>query len=539
MLHISHLAIPRCFSCKEESVACHRAQNLSEDFVIIIIMAKSETCLVNLRYPDGSEGSPSNPAKFKNQDFAQIKADCLHKGELFVDNEFPPNGLSLGDLPDMSPSQESEVKWLRPADLLRKQGKKDQPAFSKDGMSRFDFGQGNVGNCWFVSAISALTFQTNLMEQVVPMDQSFEDYAGIFHFRFWWFGKWVDVVIDDNLPTKNKRLLFVSSKCGNEFWAPLLEKAYAKLCGSYANMRGWSSSDAFKDFTGGVNQIYYPTEPNAPSCDELWLTLSRATKCKSLICCTTSRKEDAMANTGLVMGHAYSVTGITEVELNASKVRLVRVMNPWGRREWNGKWSDKSDLWDKVSPEVKKKCFDRDDGEFWMQMEDFCSCFAKVYICCETPNFLDGDLKCQWNCMIYDDSWVAGTSAGGNVKHSTFATNPQYRIRVTVIDKKEPGDKNIVLSLMQKPHQGNRIEIRLHKTTLTIYKIPPGTPQGCLQQDFFQRNSPVKAEKTHSTRRDLIELHSLEPGEYVIIPSTKEPNITADFALAVYTKTDE
>lgn len=64
-----------------------------------------------------------------------------------------------------------------------------------------------------------------------------------------------------------------------------------RLCGSYANMRGWSSSDAFKDFTGGVNQIYYPTEPNAPSCDELWLTLSRATKCKSLICCTTSRKE--------------------------------------------------------------------------------------------------------------------------------------------------------------------------------------------------------------------------------------------------------
>uniref|UniRef100_A0A3P9DG87 Calpain-1 catalytic subunit-like n=1 Tax=Maylandia zebra TaxID=106582 RepID=A0A3P9DG87_9CICH len=500
-------------------------------------MAKSETCLVNLHYQDGSEGSPSNPAKFKNQDFAQIKADCLHKGELFVDNEFPPNGLSLGDLPDMSSSQESEVKWLRPADLLRERGKKDKPAFCTDGMSRFDFGQGNVGNCWFVSAISALTFQTNLMEQVVPMDQSFVDYAGIFHFRFWWFGKWVDVVIDDNLPTKNKQLLFASSKCGNEFWAPLLEKAYAKLCGSYANLRGWSSSDAFKDFTGGVNQIYYPTEPNAPSCDELWLTLSRATKCKSLICSST--KKDAMANNGLVMSHAYSVTGITEVELNASKVRLVRVMNPWGRREWNGKWSDKSDLWDKVSPEVKKKCFDRDDGEFWMQMEDFCSCFAKVYICCETPNFLDGDLKCQWNCMIYDASWVAGTSAGGNVKHSTFATNPQYRIRVTVIDKKEPGDKNIVLSLMQKPHQGNRKEIRLHKTTLTIYKIPPGTPQGRLQQDFFQRNRPVKAEKTYSTRRDLIELHSLEPGEYVIIPSTNEPNITADFTLTVYTKTDE
>ncbi|XP_063340758.1 calpain-11-like [Pelmatolapia mariae] len=499
-------------------------------------MDKSETCLVNLRYPDGSEGSPSNPAKFKNQDFTQIKADCLRKGELFVDNEFPPNSNSLGDVPDMSPSEESEVKWLRPTDLLREKGRKDKPAFSKDGMSRFDFGQGKVGDCWFLSSISALTFQENLMAQVVPMDQSFENYAGIFHFRFWRFGKWVDVVIDDNLPTIKKRLLSVSSKCGNEFWAPLLEKAYAKLCGSYADMHAGFPSEACKDFTGGVNQTYKLKEMNSAGHGDLWLTLNRATQCQSLICCWTSHKEGAnVSDTGLVNRHAYSITGVTEVELNDSKVRLVQVMNPWGKREWNGKWSDKSDLWDKVSPEVKKKCFDRDDGEFWMQMEDFCSYFAYVSICCETPNFLDGDLKCQWNCMIYDGSWVAGKSAGGDVNHSTFATNPQYRIRVTVIDKAEPEDKNIVLSLMEKPQQGNRKEIRLDRCGLTIYK----TPQGHLQQDFFQRNRPVKAEKTYSSEREHIELHSLEPGEYVIIPSTYKPNITADFSLAVYTKTDK
>lgn len=62
---------------------------------------------------------------------------------------------------------------------------------------------------------------------------------------------------------------------------------FFRLCGSYANLSSGQSTDAFKDFTGGVNQIYYLTEPNAPSCDELWLTLSRATKCKSLICSLT------------------------------------------------------------------------------------------------------------------------------------------------------------------------------------------------------------------------------------------------------------
>lgn len=47
-------------------------------------------------------------------------------------------------------------------------------------------------------------------------------------YQFWRFGKWVDVVIDDFLPVLDKHLLSVSSKDGNEFWVPLLEKAYAK-----------------------------------------------------------------------------------------------------------------------------------------------------------------------------------------------------------------------------------------------------------------------------------------------------------------------
>jgi hypothetical protein len=49
-----------------------------------------------------------------------------------------------------------------------------------------------------------------------------------------------------------------------------------------------------------------------------------------------------MKNAGLVDAHAYSLLSTHIITLkNGSTERLLQIRNPWGAKEWNGKWSDK------------------------------------------------------------------------------------------------------------------------------------------------------------------------------------------------------
>ena len=64
-------------------------------------------------------------------------------------------------------------------------------------------------------------------------------------------GVWQAVIVDDFIPCDSvtKNPLF-SRANGNELWVLLLEKAYAKLHGSYYSLNVGSTKEALSDLTG-------------------------------------------------------------------------------------------------------------------------------------------------------------------------------------------------------------------------------------------------------------------------------------------------
>ncbi|KAF6728856.1 Calpain-5 [Oryzias melastigma] len=293
----------------------------------------------------------SSVAPFKKQQYSDLKRDCVKNKKLFEDPEFPANDSSVF----YKEKRFGIVKWKRPGEIT------SDPRLFVEGINSHDLNQGHVGNCWFVAASSCLALKPKLWKKVIPdwEEQDWdpkhpENYAGIFHFRFWVFGQWTDVVVDDRLPTVDGRLIYCHSNSKREFWSALLEKAYAKLYGCYESLRGGKAGDAVVDFSGAVcetidleEEAFYKDQEKQ---NHLFEKLLEIYNCGGIISCSIKaeehKSEHKMSN-GLVKGHAYAVTAVKRVHLGhgpyprTKAFPMIRMRNPWGYKEWNGPWSDR------------------------------------------------------------------------------------------------------------------------------------------------------------------------------------------------------
>ncbi|XP_063079891.1 calpain-3b [Engraulis encrasicolus] len=473
------------------------------------------------------------------KNFLQLRDKYVLKKVIFEDPLFPADNSSLF----YSTAPPFDIVWKRPSEICK------NPQFMIGGANRTDICQGDLGDCWLLAAIACLTLNEKLLYRVIPKDQSFtENYAGIFHFQFWRYGEWVDVVVDDRIPTCNNQLVFTRSGKENEFWSALLEKAYAKLHGSYEALKGGNALEAMEDFTGGVTEFFEIAE--APK--ELFHIMRKALDRGSLMGCSIDvivsvEQQTTKSSSGLVTGHAYSVTAVEEgarEDLKDLRIRLVRLRDPWGV---SASASCTSDEWTALArtEQDRKRLEPIAEGEFWMTFQTFQHHFTKLEICNLTPDTLKGDGFSNWTVTVHEGRWVKGCSAGGCRNYpDTFWTNPQYRICLLEEDDKAEGEEGergctLVIALMQRGRRKERhLGAVLHTIGFFVYEVPKEL-QGSskpLSKDFFLYNGSVGRSHSYVNLREVTERVRLMPGEYVIVPSTFDPHKESEFILRIFTE---
>ena len=303
----------------------------------------------------------------------------------FYDNTFPPtlNSLhsknNLGEFVDKVRGPEqlkdfqqdipyiNNIVWKRVTEVLPK-----WELF--EGKIEFnDVQQGSLGDCYFLSSITALTEYPYLIKEKFRT-KSFNE-EGYYEIIFFIDGEWQIVFIDDYLPynTRTKNFAFALPH-NNELWAILLEKAWAKLNGGYSNIIGGIVSEPVSSLTG------FPTEYlSHKNIDEMEIfdKIEEGDK-EGTIMSSASKNDYEVEKRGLIPSHAYTL--MSAKRWKERDIYLIKLRNPWGEGEWKGNWGDNSPCW---TEECKRyfKFSKKNDGIFWIDINDYILNFDATYIC--------------------------------------------------------------------------------------------------------------------------------------------------------------
>ncbi|QKX59290.1 uncharacterized protein TRUGW13939_06422 [Talaromyces rugulosus] len=278
----------------------------------------------------------------------------------------------------------------------------ENPQFFINGPTPGDVRQGRDGDCWLMAALCTMGNKEDIINRIcVAQDEK----VGVYGFVFYRDGEWQHCIVDDKLylraadydesiderpvwddisrkdteeeyrkawQTGSRALYFAQCSDDNETWLPLLEKAYAKAHGDYSAIEGGFVGEALEDLTGGVTSEILST--NILDKDKFWREELMNVNKQFLFGCATGMFANWLEpnyrgpprdRKGISEGHSYSIMDAKEI----NGVRLLRVRNPWGKKEWSGAWSDGSEQWSVEWMKLLGHKFGN-DGVFWISYDD-------------------------------------------------------------------------------------------------------------------------------------------------------------------------
>eukprot|EP00759_Apiculatamorpha_spiralis_P037670 PhF_6_TR37471/c0_g1_i1/m.55178 len=447
-----------------------------------------------------------------------IASLCAKESCRFVDTQFPPEPLSI---------QRADAKrygdrgWKRLSEIYPK-SKLVQPAGSKIPWETLKANSA-MSTVWLwqsvVEASKSFGGSGNTLPPLFGAIEGMNPY-GFYVVRFEVDGHTRFVAVDDYVPIgSDGKPIFMQPMENTYIWPCILEKAFAKILGSYQSLdaevtldhpeeRKVTCSVIFGDLTGGV-AIHRHLHTESFNPDDWWQTMLDMHENSAHLIGVTSEEEGAVKDDlGLERTFAYSIIAVRQI--NGHK--LLRLHSPWASRTWLGDWGDRSSLWNQHN-DIKQALDFRSkaDSSFWMSYQSFVKNFAAVSIMRTFP-------APKVKSVQFDGKWDR-TSAGGPYFERSWERNPRYRLRL-----EERSNVFIHLSLPDKRYFKSDVD------TIAFHVF---------RTDYF----PVKYDKENvSAKTSYVVTNAvsfegtLEAGEHWIVPSTYVPAKMAPYILRVVSK---
>ena len=408
-----------------------------------------------------------------------------------------------------------------------------------------DVVQGQLGNCWFLSALSILANRQDLMNQVILSKGAIPE-DGKLEFALFIDGYWKLINVDNYLPCRVGAPIFARIKA-NYTYVPFLEKAYAKCHGSYQALSGGEISEALLDLTGFPCTNINFSSPNFDS-EEAWILLLSYSELKFPMGCSAY-----VSGEGIVGCHAYSILEVREIS-NANlgyqmkvdewtsglstcnkkheeyiseyeTIRVLKLRNPWGKKEFSGTFSHHSDVWTTKLEKILTKT-NKNDGNFYISYHDFLKRFESVDVCHAHPvSCMNRDAAHPHGCIIDSknterNDWSVMSYPIKMTQRCDYDYAASQILSITLTSYTW-----LYIMILQKTKRGrnhNKKDQKYYYQPLSLLLSTPISPMKVIYSHF---NAP---------KRDSMFELQLEAQEYLLLPLNLNCNSIEDFYIRIY-----